>query len=66
MFSRTTIASSMRMPMASERPSSDMVLSVKPAHHKATKLAAPRTGSASPVITVERQELRKMKRRRAR
>ena len=30
MFSRTTIASSIRMPMASDRPSSDMVLSVKP------------------------------------
>ena len=30
MFSRTTMASSIRMPIASERPSSDIVLSVKP------------------------------------
>jgi hypothetical protein len=61
MFSRTTMASSIRMPMASESPSSDMVLSVKPAHHTATKLASTETGSASPVITVDRQEFRKMK-----
>jgi hypothetical protein len=30
MFSRTTIASSIRMPMASDRPSSDIVFRVKP------------------------------------
>ena len=30
MFSRTTIASSIRMPIASERPNSDIVFSVKP------------------------------------
>ena len=35
MFSRTTIASSIRMPIASDRPSSDMVLSVKPNAHTA-------------------------------
>jgi hypothetical protein len=35
MFSRTTMASSIRMPIASERPSSDIVLSVKPKAHTA-------------------------------
>ena len=35
MFSRTTIASSIRMPIASDRPSSDIVFSVKPnAQHR--------------------------------
>jgi len=58
MFSRTTIASSIRMPIASDRPSSDIVLSVKPNHHTAMKLASTETGSASPVMTVDRHELR--------
>ena len=40
MFSRTTIASSIRMPIASERPSSDIVLSVKPKAHTATNDAS--------------------------
>ncbi len=44
--------------MASESPSSDIVLSVKPKAHTATKLASTDTGSAKPVITVERHELR--------
>ena len=60
MFSRTTIASSIRMPMASERPSSDMVLSVNPNAHTAMKLASTEIGSARPVMTVERHEFRKM------
>ena len=47
--------------MASERPSSDMVLSVKPNAHTAMKEESTETGSARPVITVERQELRKRK-----
>ena len=59
MFSRTTIASSMRIPIASESPSSDMVFSVKPNAHTATNDASTDTGSARPVITVERHELRK-------
>ena len=59
MFSRTTMASSIRMPIASDRPSSDMVLSVKPATHTAMNDASTDTGSARPVMTVERQELRK-------
>jgi hypothetical protein len=58
MFSRTTMASSIRMPMASDSPSSDMVFSVKPYAHTATKLASTDTGSARPVMTVERHELR--------
>src|SRR6185437_12871160 len=58
MFSRTTMASSMRMPIARERPSSDMVLSVNPNAHTAMNDASTETGSASPVITVERHELR--------
>jgi hypothetical protein len=58
MFSRTTIASSIRMPMASERPSSDIVSSLKPSAHTAMKLASTLTGSARPVMTVERQLLR--------
>ena len=55
MFSRTTIASSIRMPIASESPRSDIVLSVKPQAHTAMNAASVDTGSARPVITVERQ-----------
>ena len=58
MFSRTTIASSMRMPIASDRPSSDIVFSVKPKAQTATNEASTDTGSARPVITVERHEFR--------
>ena len=58
MFSRTTIASSIRMPIARLRPSSDIVLSVNPKAQTAMNDASTETGSASPVMTVERQELR--------
>ncbi len=58
MFSRTTIASSIRMPIASESPSSDIVFSVKPNAQTAMNDASTETGSASPVITVERHEFR--------
>ena len=61
MFSRTTMASSIRMPMASDSPSSDMVLRVKPQAQTAMKAESTDTGSARPVITVERQELRNTK-----
>ena len=61
MFSRTTMASSMRMPMASERPRSDIVLSVKPKTHTLMNAARTETGRARPVMTVERHELRKRK-----
>ncbi len=53
------MASSIRMPIASESPSSDIVFSVKPNAQTAMNDASTLTGSASPVITVERQELRK-------
>ena len=42
-------------------PSSDMVFSVKPKSHSGTNDASTDTGSASPVMTVERHELRKRK-----
>jgi hypothetical protein len=45
--------------MASDSPSSDMVLRVKPNAHTATNEASTETGSARPVITVERHEFRK-------
>jgi hypothetical protein len=61
MFSRTTMASSIRMPMASESPRSDMVLRVNPQAQTAMKEESTETGSARPVITVERQELRNRK-----
>ena len=44
--------------MASDSPSSDIVFSVKPNAHTATNEASTDTGSARPVMTVERQELR--------
>ena len=44
--------------MASDSPSSDIVFSVKPNAHTATNDASTDTGSARPVMTVERQELR--------
>ena len=58
MFSRTTIASSIRMPIASDRPSSDIVSSLNPSAHTAMKLASTEIGSATPVITVDRHEFR--------
>jgi hypothetical protein len=59
MFSRTTIASSIRIPIASERPSRDMVFRVNPNAHTAMNEASTLTGRARPVITVDRHELRK-------
>ncbi len=58
MFSRTTIASSIRIPIANDRPSSDIVSSLNPSAHTAMKLASTEIGSATPVITVERHEFR--------
>ena len=60
MFSRTTMASSMSTPMASDRPSRLMKLSVKPHSHTAMKAAMTEVGRLSAVISVLRQELRKM------
>ena len=58
MFSRTTIASSISRPIASERPISVSTLSVKPKARMTMKPATTETGSVRPVITVERQEFR--------
>src|SRR3989337_1414535 len=51
MFSRTTIASSIRIPIASDNPSSDMVLRVKPNAQTTMNDASTDTGRARPVIT---------------
>ena len=61
MFSLTTIASSMRMPIESDSPSSDIVFSVKPYAQTATNEARTETGSASPVMMVDRHEFRNRK-----
>jgi hypothetical protein len=58
MFSRTTIASSINRPMASESASSVMVFSVKPNTHMMKNDEMIDTGSVRPVMTVERQEFR--------
>ena len=58
MFSRTTMASSISTPMASDRPSSVIRLSVKPHSHTAMKAVMADVGSDSAVISVERHELR--------
>ncbi len=60
MFSRTTIASSISTPIASDRPSSVMKLSVKPHSHTAMKAAITEVGRLRAVMSVERQEFRKM------
>ena len=57
-FSRTTMASSMSTPMASDSPSRLMKLSVKPHSQTAMKAATTEVGSDSAVISVERQEFR--------
>ena len=59
MFSRTTIASSISIPMASERPIRVRMLRVKPKARMAMKPATTEIGRVTPVMTVERQELRK-------
>ena len=58
MFSRTTMASSISMPMASERPIRVRVLSVKPNTCMTVKEAITAIGRVRPVMTVERQEFR--------
>ena len=45
--------------MASDSPSSDIVSSLNPITQTAMKLASTDTGSARPVMTVDRHELRK-------
>src|SRR5437867_2810086 len=58
MFSRTTTASSIRIPIANESPINDIASSLKPRAHTAIKLASTEIGSATPVVTVERHEVR--------
>ena len=55
MFSSTTIASSMTMPTASVRPSSVMLLSVKPAARMSAKLAMSDAGIASDATATTRR-----------
>lgn len=59
MFSRTTMASSISTPIASDRPSRLMKFSEKPISHTAMKAASTEVGSDSAVISVERQLFRK-------
>src|SRR5436853_6495348 len=58
MFSRTTMASSMSTPMASDSPSSVMKLRVKPHSHTEMNAAMTEVGRLKAVMSVERQELR--------
>src|ERR1700681_686543 len=58
MFSRPTMASSIRIPIASDSPRSDIVFSVNPNAHTAMNDAITDTGRAKPVMTVDLQELR--------
>jgi len=53
------MASSMRRPIASESASSVMVLMVKSITHMMKNAEMMEMGSASPVMTVDRHELRK-------
>lgn len=59
MFSRTTMASSISTPIASDKPSSVMKFRVKPHSHTPMKAANTEVGRLSAVINVERHELRK-------
>jgi len=59
MFSRTTMASSISTPMASDRASRVMKFRVKPHSHTAMKAAMTDVGRLSAVIRVERHEFRK-------
>ncbi len=61
MFSRTTIASSIRRPMASDSAISVSVLIVMFRKYMTMNDEMTEMGSVSPVMTVDRQELRKRK-----
>ena len=60
-FSRTTMASSINTPMASERPNNDMKFRVKPQAQTAINDARTEVGNARDVINVERHEFKKIK-----
>ena len=57
-FSRTTIASSIRTPIARDKPSRLMKFSVNPNAQTATKAAITEVGRESAVMSVERHEFR--------
>ena len=59
MFSRTTIASSIKSPTHNESAISVIMLMVKPNRYMKRKVPMSAIGSVRPVITVERHELRK-------
>ena len=59
MFSRTTMASSISSPIASDSAISVIVLIVKPNIHITKNAEMMDTGSVRPVMTVERHEFRK-------
>ena len=61
MFSRTTIASSISRPMASESAISVSVFSVMPRKYMTMNDEMTEMGSVRPVMTVDRQEFRKQK-----
>ena len=58
MFSRTTIASSINKPIASDSASSVIVFNVKLNTHMMKNAEMIDTGSVRPVMTVERHEFR--------
>ena len=58
MFSRTTMASSIRSPIASDSASRVIVLRVKFSTHMMKKELMIEMGRVSPVMTVDRHELR--------
>ena len=58
MFSRTTMASSISMPMARLRPMSVITFRVKPNSRMTVKAAMTEMGRVRPVMTVDRQEFR--------
>jgi hypothetical protein len=60
MFSRTTIASSISSPMASDSAISVIMFKVMPANRITMNAEITEIGRVSPVMTVDRQELRKM------
>ena len=61
MFSRTTIASSMSSPMASDSAISVIMFSVIPTKFMTMNDEMTEMGSVRPVITVDRHEFRKQK-----
>ena len=56
MFSRTTMASSIRMPMDSDIAINVMKLMVNPIAYNTMKVAKMEMGNVKPVMTVERHE----------